>query len=44
VFIKGRFILDGALALMEIVHELKPKKLGGILLKLDFERAYDRVN
>jgi hypothetical protein len=43
-FIKGRFILDGALALLEIVHELKVKKLGGILLKLDFEKAYDRVN
>jgi hypothetical protein len=29
---------------MEIVHELRVKKLGGILLKLDFEKAYDRVN
>jgi hypothetical protein len=43
-FIKGRFILDGALALQEIIHEMKSKKLGGILLKLDFEKAYDRVN
>ena len=43
-FLKGRCILDGALALLEIVHELKSKKLGGILLKLDFEKAYDRVN
>jgi hypothetical protein len=43
-FIKGRFILDGVLALQEIVHELKAKKLGGIWLKLDFEKAYDRVN
>ena len=43
-FLKGRFILDGALALLEVVHELKSKKLGGILLKLDFEKAYDRVN
>jgi hypothetical protein len=43
-FIKGRNILDGSLALMEIVHELRVKKLGGILLKLDFEKAYDRVN
>ena len=38
------FILDGALALLEIVHEIKSKKLGGILLKLDIEKAYDRVN
>jgi hypothetical protein len=26
------------------VHEIKSKKLGWILLKLDFEKAYDRVN
>jgi hypothetical protein len=43
-FIKGRFILDGALSLQEIIHEMKSKKLGGILLKLDFEKAYDMVN
>ncbi|KAK1683865.1 hypothetical protein QYE76_044713 [Lolium multiflorum] len=43
-FIKGRNILDGPLALIEIIHELKSKNLGGILLKLDFEKAYDRVN
>jgi hypothetical protein len=43
-FIKGRFILDGALALQEIIHEMKSKKLGDIFLKLDFEKAYDRVN
>jgi hypothetical protein len=43
-FIKGRFILDGVLALHEIVHELKIRKQGGLLLKLDFEEAYDRVN
>jgi hypothetical protein len=42
-FIKGIFIMDGALALQEIIHELKRKKLGGILLKLDFEKAYDRL-
>jgi hypothetical protein len=39
-----RNILDGSLALIEIVHELRKKKLGGILLKLDFEKAYGRVN
>ena len=41
---KGRNILDGALSLLQIVHDLKVEKLGGILLKLDFEKAYDRVN
>jgi hypothetical protein len=43
-FIKGRLITDGVLALQEVIHEMKIKKLGGILLKLDFEKAYDRVN
>jgi hypothetical protein len=43
-FIKGRCILDGVLSLQEIVHELKAKKQGGVLLKLDFEKGYDRVN
>ncbi|KAK1679281.1 hypothetical protein QYE76_040129 [Lolium multiflorum] len=43
-FIKGRNLLEGPLALIEIVHELRSKKLGGILVKIDFEKAYDRVN
>jgi hypothetical protein len=32
------------LALHEIAHELWVKKLGGLILKLDFEKAYDQVN
>jgi hypothetical protein len=35
---------EGVLALHEIAHELRVKKLKGLLLKLDFEKAYDRVN
>jgi hypothetical protein len=42
-FIKGRHIHDGALALHEIVHELRVKKTRAVILKLDFEKAYDRV-
>jgi hypothetical protein len=42
-FIKGRFIKDGALALHEIIHELHSRNLPAVLLKLDFEKAYDRV-
>jgi hypothetical protein len=41
---KGRRLHEGVLALHEIVHELRIKKLKGVLLKLDFEKAYDRVN
>jgi hypothetical protein len=43
-FIKGRQIQEGILSLQEIVHEVKSKRLGGVFLKLDFEKAYDRVN
>jgi hypothetical protein len=43
-FIKGRLILDGALSLHEIIHELRCRKSKAILLKLDFEKAYDRVS
>ena len=43
-FIKGRMITDGALALHEIIHELKTTGTEAILLKLDFEKSYDRVN
>jgi hypothetical protein len=35
-FIKGRELHEGVLALHEIIHELKRKRLGGLLLKLDF--------
>jgi hypothetical protein len=31
------------LALHEVTHKLRVKKLEGLLLKLDFEKAYDRV-
>jgi len=43
-FISGRQILDGALIANETVHWLKKKKMEGILLKLDFQKAYDSVN
>jgi hypothetical protein len=39
----GRHILEGVLVLHEIVHELHLKKLDGVLLKSDFEKAYDKV-
>ena len=43
-FLKHRNILEGPLALLEIVHELKRTKVYGVLLKLDFEKAYDCIN
>ena len=42
-FIPGRYILDGCVILHEVLHELKTSHSEGILLKLDFLKAYDRV-
>jgi hypothetical protein len=43
-FIKGRYIMDGVVSLNEILHEVKKKKQSGVILKIDFEKAYDKVN
>jgi hypothetical protein len=43
-FIRGRNILEGAQILHEVIHELSSKKQSGIILKLDFEKAYDKVH
>ncbi|WVZ60059.1 hypothetical protein U9M48_010126 [Paspalum notatum var. saurae] len=42
-FLKGRNILEGVVILHETLHELHRKKQNGIILKLDFEKAYDKV-
>jgi hypothetical protein len=41
---QGRNILDGVVTLHETVHELHSKKLNGVILKIDIEKAYDKVN
>jgi hypothetical protein len=43
-FMKGRNIMSGVMVLHEILHKTKRKKQVGIILKLDFEKAYDKVN
>jgi hypothetical protein len=43
-FIKGRYIMDGVLSLHEIIHEVKRKKQNAVIFKVDFEKAYDKVN
>jgi hypothetical protein len=40
---QGRNILDGVVILHETVYELHRKKLNGVILKIDFEKAYDKV-
>lgn len=36
--------MDGILALHEILHDTRSKKKDGLILKLDFEKAYDKLN
>jgi len=42
-FMPDRHILEGVVVLHETIHELHRKKLNGVLLKIDFEKAYDKV-
>jgi hypothetical protein len=44
VSMPGRNIMEGTIILHETLHELHRKKLNGAILKLDFEKAYDKVN
>jgi mannosylglycoprotein endo-beta-mannosidase len=42
-FMLGRHILEGVVVLHETIHELHRKKMDGVLFKIDFEKAYDKV-
>jgi len=42
-FLPGRNIMEGAVLLHETIHELHLKKQDGIIFKIDFEKAYDKV-
>lgn len=42
-FIPGRNILEGVVILHEVMRELSCNKKQGLILKIDFEKAYDRV-
>ena len=43
-FVKGRNIMDGIMSLHEILNYTHVKKRVGVVLKLDFEKAYDLVS
>jgi hypothetical protein len=43
-FIPRRHILEGVVILHEILHEVRIQKSQGIILKLDLEKAYDKVH
>jgi hypothetical protein len=42
-FLPGRYILEGVVILHETIHEMHRKKKSRVILKLDFEKAYDKV-
>jgi hypothetical protein len=43
-FLPGKYIMEGVVVLHETIHELHKRKKDGVILKLDFEKAYDKVN
>ncbi|KAG9458671.1 hypothetical protein H6P81_003179 [Aristolochia fimbriata] len=43
-FLKGRQILDSVLILHEVIHHYKKNGLQGTMLKIDLEKAFDKVN
>lgn len=43
-FLKNRFIMEGIVILHELLNSLHSKKQSGILFKVDFEKAYDKVD
>ena len=42
-FIKGRYIMEGVLILHEALNSIKNKKQSASLLKIYFEKAYDKI-
>lgn len=43
-FVKTRNIMQSVLTLNEVLHESRRKKTQRVVLKLDFEKAYDKVD
>ena len=42
-FLPDRNILEGFVVLHKMLHEIRTKKLDGVVFKVDFEKAYDGV-
>jgi hypothetical protein len=43
-FVRGRFILESVVATHQIIHDAVKQDKKGMVLMLDYERAYDRVD
>jgi hypothetical protein len=42
-FLPGRNIMEGVIILHETLHEMHQKKQNGIIFKIDFEKAHDKI-
>jgi hypothetical protein len=42
-FLKGRYILEGVVTMHETLNEIHREKSSGVLFKIDFEKAFDKV-
>ena len=43
-YVKGRFIGEAARSILDVMDYTKKENLGGILLLIDFEKAFDSLN
>jgi hypothetical protein len=43
-FVKGRYILASVVSAHEIIHEAVKGGQKGLVFKIDYEKAYDRVD
>ena len=41
---EGRQILDGVILVHEVLHSLKTSRNPGMMIKLDIEKVYDKLN
>jgi hypothetical protein len=44
VFLRGGFILESVVVAHEVLHSVHKNKEPEVIIKLDYEKAYDRVN
>ena len=43
-FVKGRHLIDNVIQVQEAIHSSSQRKEKGMLIKLDMQNAFDRVN
>jgi hypothetical protein len=43
-FLPGRNIMEGMIVLHEMIHEMHREKQDGVIMKIDFKKAYDKIN